>query len=119
VDLKLVNANFKDQPGGWMGEVLFNTEEEARQAYAILPEFKKPGYELVIREYVVKKPIKARIRIVNGLFSPSNGVTYKGEEIQIQLLDGVNYEPTWREYFEHQGFADDTKTIRKYLKKLE
>ena len=99
-----------------MGEVLFNTEEEARQAYAILPEFKKPGYELVIREYVVKKPIKARIGVANGLFSPSNGVTYKGEEIQIQLLDGVNYEPTWREYFEVQP---DFNGVRKYIKKLD
>jgi len=44
-------------------------------------------------------------------------VTYKGEEIQIQLLDGVNYEPTWREYFEVQD--EISKGVREFVKKLK
>jgi hypothetical protein len=112
-----VNPNFKDQPGGWMGSQLFNTEQEAREAFSILPEFKASGQPLVLREYVVKKPIKARKGIAGELYSPSNGHQYTGGGTQIELLEAINKEPVWREYFVEQ--EEISKGIREYVKKLD
>ena len=90
LDVRAINSNWADQPGGWMGTQLFNSEAEVRDALALLPEFKKEGYPLVIREYEVIKPVKARKGIVGGLTSKSNGKTYPGGAEQIQILDGIN-----------------------------
>ena len=55
--------------------------------------------------------------MANGLFSPSNGVTYKGEEIQIQLLDGVNFSPTWEDFFIKQ--SEVSEGVRAHIKLLD
>lgn len=115
LDIKSVNPNWDDQPGGWMGNQLFNTEQEAREAFSILPEFKAGGQPLVLREYVVKKPIKARRGIAGGLYSPSNGHQYIGGGTQIELLDAINKEPMWKQYFVEQPVENG---VRRYIKKL-
>lgn len=107
-----------DGPGRWMGTQLFNSETEARDALALLPDFKKEGYPLVIREYEVIKPIKARKGIVGALTSKSSGKNYSGGAEQIQLLDNINFSPTWENYFKHSGFVDNDKKIRSYIKLL-
>lgn len=101
----------------WMGQTIFNTEEEARQAFSILPEFKKEGNPLVLREYIVKQPIRVRKGIAGGLFSPTNGKSYSGGGIQIQLLDNVNYSPDWEKYFVKQD--EVAEGVREYIKLLE
>ncbi|GAB4011735.1 hypothetical protein GCM10028808_26040 [Spirosoma migulaei] len=104
-----------DGPGAWMGQQLFANESEAREAFSLLPEFKPESQSLVIREYIVKQPIKARVGVAGPLTSPSNGHAYSGGEIQIQLLDKVNYSPTWKGYFVEQPVLNG---IRAYVKKL-
>jgi hypothetical protein len=107
-----------DSSGGWMGKTLFATEQEARNTFSILPEFKAEGNTLVIREYVVKKTVKARMGIAGGLYSQINGKNYTGGGIQIQLLDNINYSPTWEDFFVKQELIEGSETIRKYVKRL-
>ncbi|WP_128543283.1 hypothetical protein [Larkinella soli] len=116
--LNLTQMGKRDAPGAWMGRQLFSSEQEAREAFSILPEFKEVGQPLVIREYIVKKPLQARLGIASSLQSPTNGHQYAGGGPQIELLNQVNYEPAWVDYFQHQGFTDKTETIRNYVKKL-
>lgn len=87
-------------PGSWMGEKFFNTEREAREYFAIIPEFKDPKLQLVLREYTIKRPLKARLGIAGPQFSPSNGQLYVGDGFQIQILDGANWEINWKNNFE-------------------
>lgn len=106
----------QSNPGGWMGITLFNTEVEARQGLAILPEFKGLDKTLVIRKYKVLRPIQARRGICGDLYSPSSGITYQGGESQFQILNGAHYN-NWRSNFEN--LTDNVNpTIRGYIKIL-
>ena len=115
---KLYCVEFEKQgnPGAWMGKKLLTTEEEARQYFAIIPEFKEQGIQLVLREYKVTQAFKARFGIAGPQFSPSINKNFVGGGEQFQLLDGVNWNTNLEKYFE--PLDEIEKGIRKYVQKL-